>query len=122
MWGLGDTHPDLLPCHLVEEDVTALFLLDAHLDGFGQRDVFGEPHFEVDVESPVAVCSFLIETVQYEAGWEIHIQSWDLQFTGDEFLQYVSRLGEEDPEEGFVGETRNLFPDVVDVVDGVTFW
>ena len=47
--------------------------------------------------------------------------AWYLQFSGDEFLQYVSRLGEENPEEGFVGKTGYLLPDVVDVVDGVTF-
>ena len=49
------THPDLLPRHLVEEHIAALLLLDAHLYGLGQGDVFREPHFEFGVESPVAV-------------------------------------------------------------------
>lgn len=55
---IRDTHPDLLPRHLVEEDVAPLLLLQAHLYGLGEGDVFGEPHFEFGVESPVAIRPF----------------------------------------------------------------
>lgn len=45
---------------------------------------------------------------------------WNLQFGGDKFLEDVSRLGVEDPEECFVGKAWYLLLDVVDIVDGVT--
>ena len=51
------THPDLLPCHLIEEDIAPLLLLEIHLYRFGQGDVFGEPHLEIGVEPPVAIRS-----------------------------------------------------------------
>lgn len=50
------THPDFLPRHLVEEDIAPLLLFHIQLYGLGQSEVFGKPHFELGVESPVATC------------------------------------------------------------------
>ena len=43
------------------------------------------------------------------------------QLPRGEFLQYVLRLGVEDPEEGFVGEAGQLVTHAVHVGDGVAF-
>lgn len=43
------------------------------------------------------------------------------QLPRGEFLQYVLRLGVEDPEERFVGEAGQLITHAVDIADGIAF-
>ena len=51
------THPTLLPRHVVEEHVAPLLLLLTDLDRFRTTNVFRKPHFEINVVSPIAICS-----------------------------------------------------------------
>ena len=116
--GSGVTHPDLLPRHVVEEDVAPLFLFEADLYRLGQSDVFCKPHFELGVEPPIAVRSggTILSFKESSCTRVLY-----LQFGGDEFLEDVSRLGVEDPEERLVGKAWYLLPHAVDVVNGVAF-
>lgn len=68
------------------------------------------------MEPPVAICSgaLVIERVLCRGVWH-------LQFSGDEFLYDVSRLGVENPEECLVGKAWYLLSYAVDVVNGVAF-
>ena len=111
------TYPDLLPRHVVEEDVASLFLFEADLYRFGEGDVFRKPHFELGVEPPIAIRSGRLLSVKESFCTRV----LHLQFGGDKFLENVSRLGVEDPEERLVGKAWYLLPHAVDVVNGVAF-
>lgn len=50
----SDTHSDLLPRHVVEEDIAPLLFLGIQLHWFGESHVFRKPHLELGVKSPIA--------------------------------------------------------------------
>ena len=110
---ISTAYPLPIPIVMIEENIAPFFGLWTDLDWIRQVMVLCHPHLKDLVISPVTSRSIIISIARARSCWT------NSQFRCCLFLDYILRLGVENPKECLIREPRDLIHHLVDIVDGV---